>query len=269
MSTEPRRAFFVGASVLLSALLSSAFAAGAAEEPSKPRDIGLTEKVDVRLVTMDVLVLDARDRTVPGLEAKDFEMLVDGKPVPVDTLDESCAEGGLEEPKAVGSPEKRPAPAERHAPRRIAWVLDYLHLGPTARLETLDRLKRLARGPSLQGDEILIAALTGGLRVEQAFTADLSRVVETLERMDRDISLWNGNFRHLTEEGLFAGLEALCDILATVDGPKAAVVFSQWQGPEDLEFYEPNFRRLSALAADARVAFYPVEAGGLELPVFG
>ncbi len=242
-----------------------------AEEPAKPRDIGLTEKVQVRLVTVDVLVLDSKDRPVPGLKPEDFDLRVDGKPVPVDTLDESCKGGVLDEPAAVSSPGKRPPIAAQEGPRRIIWVLDYLHLDMFARERTLETLRSLAKGPGMEGTEVMVAALTGGLRVEQPFTGDPSRVAQTLERMQRDITLWNGHFEHTTEEGLFNGLEALCDILASVHGPKAAVMFSEWQGPQDLGFYETDFRRLSALAADSRVTFYPVEAAGLtaEIPSFG
>jgi hypothetical protein len=49
-------------------------------------------------------------------------------------------------------------------------------------------------------EELMVVALTGGLRVEQPFTKDRGVVVDTLRRMEHDISLWNGNFGHLTEE---------------------------------------------------------------------
>ena len=256
----------------LGVLLTASAGAWAVEGPAKPQETGLTEKVEVRLVTLDVLVLDADDRTISGLTAADFELLVDGKAVPVDTLDESCAEGGLDEPKAVRHPADRAPRVAGTAPRRIAWVLDYLHLGRFARESTLAQLTPLARGRALDGDEIMVAALTGGLRVEQPFTTDHARVLQTLERMERDITLWNGNFEHVTEDGLFAGLGALCDVLASVEGPKAVVLFSEWQQPpppQGLRFYEPRFRQLSALASDARVTIYPMEAAGLEEPQFG
>jgi len=237
-----------------------------AEEPSKPRDIGLTEKVQVRLVTMDIVVLDGKDRAVPGLKPEDFELRVDDDAVPVDTLDEACVGGGLDEPEAVRLAENRPPLAPGETPRRIAWVLDYQHLDFGARDRTFTNLRALARGRALEGTEVLVAALTGGLRVEQTFTGDVNRLLQTLDRMERDVTLWNGNFRHTTEEGLFAAMDALCDILAVVPGSKAAVVFSGWQAPRrplTLEMYEPQFLRLSALASDARVTFYPVEVEGL------
>ncbi len=252
-----------GAGLAAALMLLPGLAGVPAQEPAKPTDIGLTEKVQVRLVTMDVVVLDAADRAVAGLEPEDFELRVDGAEVPVDTLDRSCDESALDEPAAVRAPEDRAPGRPQGSPRRIVWVLDYLHLDGFARERVLETLRALARGGAMEGSEILVAALTGGLRVEQPFTRDLSQVTRTLERMERDITLWNGNFAHTTEEGFFAGLEALCDVLAAVPGPKAAVVYSQWQGAGDLYFYESDFRRLAALAGDARVSFYPVEAQGL------
>src|SRR5215831_16297654 len=59
----------------------------------------LKETVKVRLTTLDVAVFDREDRTVPGLHAEDFDLLVDGRRVPIDTFDPTCA-GALEMPKS-------------------------------------------------------------------------------------------------------------------------------------------------------------------------
>ena len=109
------------------------------------------------------------------------------------------------------------------------------------------------------GDELMVAALTGGLRIEQPFTSDTDRVLESLKRMQYDISLWNGNFRHLNEYGFLDGMTTLLDVLGTVPGPKAVVLFSGMTDvPLDLQFQE-----LAAVASNARCSLYPVDAAGL------
>jgi VWFA-related protein len=254
------------------------------EESPPPRDIGLTEKVQVRLVTLDVTVIDQHDRAVGGLGLSDFLLEVDGHPLAVDTLDETCPGGGLDDAVAVRTAALRSALPTRGEPRKIALVLDYTHLtlsamGPGNRTQrelalesgggdpnplarTTARLRELLQSEAVRGDEILLAAFTGGLRIEQPFTCDTTEVLKALDRMDHDVSLWNGRFHHETEEGFFAGLEGLLDVLAVLPGPKAMVLFTLGPGPGS--FYEPQLRHLGALAADARVSIYPVDCGGLE-----
>jgi len=50
----------------------------ASERETDPLDIGKQEEVDVRLVLIDVVVLDRQDRTVSDLTIDDFEILFDG-----------------------------------------------------------------------------------------------------------------------------------------------------------------------------------------------
>ena len=70
----------------------------AQEQQTEPIDVGTTERTTVRLVLVDVVVLDRQDRTVPDLTAEDFEVFALGKPVDVDTVDLDCPVGVAEEP---------------------------------------------------------------------------------------------------------------------------------------------------------------------------
>jgi hypothetical protein len=78
--------------------------------------------------------------------------------------------------------------------------------------------------------------------------------------MEYDISLWNGNFAHLTERPLFRSLGALVTVLRASPGPKAVVFVSAELGTGD--FYDLDFDRLAAAASDAQVSFYTVDARG-------
>ena len=65
----------------------------AREEPQDPLDLDVQTEVEVRLVTVDAVVLDRDDRTVPDLTRDDFVLKIDRKPVPIDTFDVACPIG--------------------------------------------------------------------------------------------------------------------------------------------------------------------------------
>src|SRR5262249_35972227 len=108
----------------------------------------------------------------------------------------------------------------------------------------------------------MIAVLDGGLRVEQSFTASRERVLETLARMEKDVTLYAGFFDHVTEAPLFTGLGALVDLVDGIPGSKAAVIFTGGGGP-DYRTYDHEYRALENHASLARVAFYPIDCSGL------
>ncbi len=246
---------------------------GAQSTPAEAMPSQLKESIEVRLVTVDVVALDADDMTVPDMTKADFELFVDGKPTEIDTLDAYCESGAEADPKSrrLGD---WPMPRDlEDGTRRVVLAFDYLHL-TTASCPDSDRRSCLFHTKALQefqrvleakagnaDEEMMVVALTGGLRVEQPFTKDRKTVVDTLHRMENDVSLWNGNFKHLTEEPFFTSLRALVTVLRTLPGPKAVVFVSIGPGPGNK--YDNNYERLAAAASDAKVSFYTVDAFGL------
>lgn len=241
--------------------------------PAAPLPSELKESIEVRLVTIDVVALDAADVTVPGLTKDDFELFVDGKPAEIDTLDAFCGSGAEADPKSRRLGDWTTPKDLVDGKRRIVLAFDYLHLptapsigpngGPgmyhTAALEDFQNVLEAKTG--IADEEVMVVALTGGIRVEQPFTKDRQVVVDTLKRMEHDISLWNGNFVHLTEEPLFTSLRALVTVLRVSPGPKAVVFVSAGPGPGNT--YDLDFERLAAAASDAQVSFYPVDCMGI------
>jgi VWFA-related protein len=220
--------------------LAAALASGPTPEGQPaPVDSGLVERVDVRLVVLDVFVLDRRGNSVPGLNDGDFDVTVDGRRVALAGLDVSCSEGA-EKP-------------------RVVLVFDYQHLDEVQRGQALELVRRALEGGAAPGTEIMIAALTGGLRLEQGFTRDHERVQATLHRMQNDATLFAGNFSHLNESGFVDGLASLFDVAGTFPGPKAVVLYSAMK---DVPL-EEQFRQLAAQAAASRCAVYPVDVRGL------
>lgn len=86
-------------------LLIAAFAVlGLAASPSTGQDVPppelFSETIDVRVVNVEVVVTDGDGNRVQGLDAGDFELLVDGEPLPIDyftEVDEGVARAPREE----------------------------------------------------------------------------------------------------------------------------------------------------------------------------
>lgn len=263
---------------------SGAFGSPAAADDPPPVTAGVVESVEVRLVTVDVVALDGTDRTVPDLAKEDFRLFVDRKEMPVDTLDVACDGGSLDDPKSKRFGEWATPPDLEAGTRRVVIAFDYLHLPSTPcpdasasldrRTNTLnqptcmyhtqslqDYQAMLASKADVRDEELMVVSLTGGLRVEQPFTRDRDAVAATLRRMEHDVTLWNGNFGHLTEAPLFAGLDALVTVLHAVPGPKAVVLITAGSGPGNS--YQLDFEHLAAAASEAQVAIYPVDCQGV------
>jgi len=72
--------------------------AGAAAARRDDAVAAFADVIDVRVVNVEVVVTDEQGRRVHGLTAADFELLVDGRPVPLDYFSE------IREGRAVASP---------------------------------------------------------------------------------------------------------------------------------------------------------------------
>ena len=87
--TKPNRPLHLpptlAALILLAALLVTA-----APAPAQQEDLPavFSEVIDVRVVNIEVVVTDRQGNRIHGLKASDFELLVDGEPVPIDYFTE-------------------------------------------------------------------------------------------------------------------------------------------------------------------------------------
>ncbi len=224
-----------------------------------PLRTGTVEEEQVRMVILDVVVVDRHGNTVSDLKAEDFEIRAGGKVRAVDTLDVRCDPGALAEPAAVNRPSRREVPDYSGGSRKIVLAVDYLHLAPTVRPEVILRAKQTVRHAAAPGDQIMVVALNGGLRIEQHFTDDLDQVLASLDRMEYDITLWQPDYFHLHESLFVDPLVALLDLLGQLPGNKAIVLYSTMGDvPLDLQFNE-----IAAIAAASRCTIYPVDAAGL------
>jgi VWFA-related protein len=171
-----------GPRLLLQALVLclAALAPGAsAQQPQQPqtppRQQSTQEdvvRVETELVHTDVTVFDKAGKFVDGLGREQFQVLVDGKPVPIAFFERVSGAPSTPEPAraagANGAPAANASASSRA--RYVAFFLDDVHLSAPS----LERVRKtvalfLERGMG-PDDRVMIATATGQLGFLQQFT---------------------------------------------------------------------------------------------------
>jgi len=223
----------------------------------------IQERVEVRLVYVETVVTDSKGNTVPDLTRDDFLLSVGGQEHEIEVFDANCKGGALAEPEKNEKDAWRDPVAGPQVPRRIVLVFDYENLPNVDRSSVLDYARYMLAKGKTPGEEVMIAALANGVRIEQRFTSDPQRLDETLQRMKYDLTLWARDFGGgVSGSAYFDNLATLMDVLDQYDGPKGVVMFSEWMGQsnsDDLWFFD-----VAHHAAAARAAFYPVFTAGVQ-----
>lgn len=133
-----------------------------------------TDRIEVSVVNLEVVVTDRKGRPVPGLRREDFEVLEDGKPVEVTNFH---AEAG---PRA-GAQEARPLDQRLSL---VVFVDDY-NSEQESRNAILDGLQEFLGASLAPGDQVMVVRLGRSLKVHLPFTADLGQVLSELEVIRR------------------------------------------------------------------------------------
>ncbi|HEY0555247.1 MAG TPA: VWA domain-containing protein [Thermoanaerobaculia bacterium] len=146
------------------ALLVSSLPAAAQKTPPPPPQSVFGEQIDVRVVNVEAVVIDKQGNRVTGLRPGDFQLQVDGKPVPIEYFNEvrggqTVAPGEDEKSSPVkGLPSL--APGSPVGTSYLLFVDDFFSVGPR-RDQVLRSIKdQLARlGPE---DRMAIVQYGGG-----------------------------------------------------------------------------------------------------------
>jgi hypothetical protein len=143
----------------------------------------------------------------------------------------------------------------------------------------------MVRENHLPGEELMLVAVTRRLRVETPFTDDVEEILNGLERMKEDPSLWQESPIHYLYGGerfdefeLFDALNGVIDLMSEYDGQKAIVLYSDLPTKtDDAPFarpltitpaafdYDQQFQAVAVAATEARVPIYPIHTSGLTL----
>ncbi len=157
--------------------LLSASAAAAAATVEAPT---FGEVVDVQLVAVEAVVIDANGREVTDLQPGDFSLFEDGAPVPLEHVEY------VGKPAAAGAGGSAPAPAAEvgGAPLQLAIFLDEVHVGAASRMRILRQMADVLGRTLRPEDRVMIALYDGSTRVALPFTTDRKALAAALEEVE-------------------------------------------------------------------------------------
>jgi VWFA-related protein len=243
--------------VCLAALLLTAPAPRAQDSSGEPVESDLREEVTVTLVQVDALAMDKKGQTVSDLSREDFELRLGGKRLEIGTFDLTCPIGEAADPLPVSRERGVPPPMAPGTRRRVVFAFDYYFMQHTMRTELLEAASAMLRMSKTAEEEVMIVALAWGARVEQRFTSNLDLLLQTLQRMEHDASLYAFDYSlGATGKSYFDDMTALMDVLAGYEGSKAVVLFSQ-AGRIGSATRDLWYNDVAMHAAAARTAIYP------------
>lgn len=245
----------------------------AAQKPPPPTPVKpvamapYSEKVEVSITNVEVVVTDSRGNRIPGLTREEFDVFQDGVPQKITNF--YAVSGGkvtLEDGKVVAldAPEAEELPRELKA--RYLIYVDNLNIQPQNRNRMFKRLKEWVHdtiGPRAQA---MVVAYNRSLKIKRKFTSEASDIIGALE----EIELETGAGTNLVAERRDA-LHRIDESQSVGEALQTARTFSR-SLRNDLEFEVDALKSsLNGLAGlDGRKVFVYVSEGlpataGLEL----
>jgi VWFA-related protein len=237
---------------------------------------------DVRMIRLDVSAVDAAGRPVAGLQASDFAVREDGRPVDITFFEAVSPAVGLEAATA-GAP--------RPLPRRILLLVDAGRMGQGQLLRARQSAARFIGEGTAPGDWVRLVNLSTGRFRDGRIPEDRARLQSAARELARGADPWrsegaesealvervesdpdvmpsevetSGRFLSVFAQtsGLLGTLETLLVQLQGVSGRKALVLISP--GFPQLRDLDRELERVATLARQAATAVYFVDALGLD-----
>lgn len=184
--------------------VASAVLAGAAALPAREQDAPAPageeswqfgETIDVNLVNLDVYVTDKSGEPVLGLTRDDFELLEEGRPMPISNFyaveDGLPTSGGVAPTETAEGAEAAPpeqADAERPAvpdEQRLHLVvyIDNFNIRPFNRNRVFRRLREFLNGLG-RGDRVMLVSYDRSLHYRHPFTSDPQLISQALFELE-------------------------------------------------------------------------------------
>jgi VWFA-related protein len=242
---------------------------------------------DVRMIRLDVSVVDGRGRPVPGLTAEQFSVTEDGRPVELSLFEaidlDAPAEG--KEAAAVESLAGRAS----LPPRRVLLLVDTAPMSHGQLRRARDSAARYLQSAA-PGEWVRLANLSTGEAWEGEIPADRAHLEAAARSLRKSGSPWTQveRFTDPVEErveiesgpvseaetsgrflsafaqgaGLLGSLESLLVQLEAVSGRKALVLISP--GFPSLRGLDARLEGVASLARQSATAIYFIDAVGLD-----
>ena len=247
---------------------------------------------DVRMIRLDVSVVDGRGRAIPGLRPQDFRVSEDGRPVEVSYFEAIEADAAGSPPEALEDQVADSEPGRTSRARRIVLLVDTLLMTHRQLLRARESAARYVRESTTEGDWVRLVDLSSGrvrdgwmpedrVRLEAAAQRLVRGGVSWGERGDEDAPIvdrvelpgledtpsetWTaGQFLSIFSQtsGLLGHLETLLTELQGLDGRKAVVLISP--GFPQLRNFDRTLEQVASRARDAATAVYFVDVTGFD-----
>ena len=149
----------------------------------------LTEKIEVRVAGIDVVVTDRAGNVITGLTKDDFELLENKIPQPIVNFYESTpqsyagvavADAGTSPAQPAAQPQ---APAFAPPPRRVVLYIDNLTLTTVERNRLIAEMKKFVGETLRPGDEVMVATFNRLLRIPLTFSSDRAAIEAALDKI--------------------------------------------------------------------------------------
>lgn len=153
------------------------------QDPQKNEDEVL--KIDTSLIQTSVTVLDKKGKPVTDLNQSDFELRVDGKPVPLQFFEKFFStntqiDKGKAQKKTEDVVEIRPAPVSS---RTFVFVIDDLHLSIASYKLVRDLVNKFTNEDMLPNDKVALVSTSGSIGFLEQFTSDKTVLKAALNRL--------------------------------------------------------------------------------------
>ncbi|HKS23755.1 MAG TPA: VWA domain-containing protein [Thermoanaerobaculia bacterium] len=183
------------------ALAAAAFAADTPKQkPGTDAPQPLVEKIDVRVINLDVVVTDKRGNHVKGLTKDDFMIYENGMQKPISNFYEVVSEPKTSTasnatttvpPAKMSLAEIEKIPDNQK--RRIIFYVDNLSLMPFNRNRVFKQMKEFAKTVLRPGDEAMVATFNRSMKIRAAFTRDPIQIEQTLDTLAGESALGVSN----------------------------------------------------------------------------
>ncbi|MBN1568847.1 MAG: VWA domain-containing protein [Acidobacteria bacterium] len=174
-------------------------------------------RVDVEMVTVEVIALDKKGDPVRNLKVENFQLYEDGKKQEILSLDEVNAESGA---SALGMPLLGGGPRLRG--KTVAIIFDDSAISPQYIKTSRDTAERFVRERMRPQDLFAVAQYDMSMKILQNFTSDRELVLAAIRKPAASIA---GNALYF--ENLLRSLDAICLAMAPIKGQKSVLVYSQ------------------------------------------
>ncbi len=252
----------------------------AASAPQSERPFSL--RVEVELVTAEVIVLDKKGAPIQGLKKEDFRLYEDGKQQEIASFDEV-----REEPGQTPTADFAGANRDILKGKTVLILFDDSTIAPTHLKSTRDSAEVFVKRHMRSQDLFAVASYNLSLRILQNFTDDPLKVLAAIRQpavaggqspnaAERSPLSARGNSNVIPSvspearykvESFLRTLDSLSQSVDRVRGRKSVLLFS-----EDMDLGEESrylYLRTVQSARKANAVFYTIDAKGLDLNPFG